>query len=226
MEKEYNLKNTEIGDHLPEKSNLGLQDCGVFTAYFCAKFFGKIDEYPEDLCEMRENLGKKQENGTAPGEIIKFLHEKNLRVQYYTALDWETINTLSKKERGEFCKKINNSVNENMVDARAIEKSAKYINENKEILNEWRDKNPIDVFKKELEKNSKIILLVNASHYVVLTSVNEKTFTIYDPNDPTETKTLLKEDLVYIWDLTNKNIFLNNKPLNFKEAIIVSKKEP
>lgn len=218
-----------IKSQLPEISNIGHNDCGVLAAYYCAHALGALLEYPATLDEMRGAVGKREENGTTTGSIVRFLKDHGLEVLYYTDVDWRAIATLPDDQLQQICERMNasmppsNPALANMMQPEAVRASAQYLAGNSDLMKSWEGAPILEVMGKALEKDYLIILLVDASHYVVLTGINDERAIIYDPNDATDLRNVSLKGLLDHWSLQNGSILPNGEVLSLREGIIVAK---
>lgn len=113
-----------------------------------------------------------------------------------------------------------------MMEPSAVQDSIKYLSSQQGILETWDNKDILETFEHALDNNALIILLVNASHYIVVTGHTSESFIVFDPNFSTSidvTKTIPFDELLGAWALKHEGILPNGHNLHLEEVIIVSR---
>lgn len=207
-------------------ANAGLADCGVLAAHFAARAFHCISPRYFSLETMRANLEKRAENGTVPGNVVKFLSALGLNPRYYSSLPWSLIARMKEEEAKALCDTFNRSVYDpafpEMLTPEAVLPSAKYLTTSgRRSVHVWNGEAPQELFTTTLANNGLVILIVSASHYIVLTESGDQRVTYYDPIDNTRLQTAKWDQILDQWALQNPEIQIGNRPLRLSEAILV-----
>jgi len=174
------------------------EDCGAL----CLEMLLQTDyQLSSDLKLLRQVVGKEKKEGTMPGNLCKALKESNYKVDYYTAIDWEKCSERPESEEKiarfpqEIIKNVNNP--NGLLDYNKLKSSAKWLADNPEIIKSQTLS--AENIAELLSQGKRVIALFGATHYVVITGIDENNIYFNNPALEPKQESLSHGDFFRRW---------------------------
>lgn len=178
-------KNTEgILTEIPltERKN-EFNDCGPLALEMVLNADGKLEE--ADLEKLREKVGKESDQGTMPGNLVKALVDKGYKVHYYTTINWsKCTNPDDTSGWDERLKPLDSHFAEGgYMPKEKFAAAAQWLTDNPQHVRQLKDNEVLtpQILSEALRMNLRLLVLVSASHWVVMTGIDDKNIYFNDP---------------------------------------------